>query len=327
VKSKIWSAAALAFAALIPIATAAGQSCTDGIQLNFCGSTQVAASSSNKGRTVVVVTALSAATFTAIRLSRSHASSAAHQGRYTIAFVTDDQVQRTRTDHTWDAHQINVDQGIKAPSNGNDKSKGPDQNGNDQASEKNSSDQGNGSNSGDQTASGKGSKNDENSAQDQNSNNDGNAGDGHESQGGGSVEDSHGSDGGDAKDDGKGSDSGDQGNAEGGNGSDEGDHGDVEGGNGEGDHGDVEGGQDDHGDNGDDDHEGCKLESSSSFVTSFSHALDETTHNEGDDKDDDDCLPPPTTTSPEPATMALFGTGMFVLAGAGYLRRRRSGSD
>jgi hypothetical protein len=61
-------------------------------------------------------------------------------------------------------------------------------------------------------------------------------------------------------------------------------------------------------------------------VNSFSHAQDEKKHHEGDDEhdDDDDCSPPPTTTTPEPASLALFGTGVLVLAGAGYWRRRRN---
>ncbi|HEY8851975.1 MAG TPA: hypothetical protein VIM36_07320, partial [Gemmatimonadaceae bacterium] len=100
-------ATALALATLIPLASAAGQSCNDGMQLNFCGSTQVSTSSSAiSGRTVIVVTALGAATFTAIRASRSHRSSAAPQGKYTVAFVTDEQVQRTRRDHKSDPHGI-----------------------------------------------------------------------------------------------------------------------------------------------------------------------------------------------------------------------------
>ena len=63
--SKIWSPAALTLAALIPVATAAGQGCTDGVQLNFCSSTEVSASPGISGRTVVVVTALGASVFAA----------------------------------------------------------------------------------------------------------------------------------------------------------------------------------------------------------------------------------------------------------------------
>lgn len=74
----IWTAFATALAMPLPVAQAAindwGQNCTGALQLNFCGSTEVSASTGPSGRTYLVLTTLSAAIVAAVWANHSDGS-------------------------------------------------------------------------------------------------------------------------------------------------------------------------------------------------------------------------------------------------------------